>query len=100
MIIQPPLDKLMKKVDSRYSLVIATAKRARQLTDDPEKKSDKPVIDAVQDIINDRVTIDYSSEEVNNSDDEIISEPEADAELSIQSVPISRSSSKYNTSTR
>ncbi len=80
MIIQPPLDKLMKKVDSRYSLVIATAKRARQLTDDPEKKSDKPVIDAVQDIINDRVTIDYSSEEVNNSDDEIISEPEADAE--------------------
>lgn len=80
MIIQPPLDKLMKKVDSRYSLVIATAKRARQLTDDPEKKSDKPVIDAVQDIINDRVTIDYSGEEVNNSDDEIISEPEADAE--------------------
>lgn len=62
MIIQPPLDKLMEKVDSRYTLVIATAKRARQLTDDPEKKSDKPVIDAVQDIIKDNIELDFSGD--------------------------------------
>ncbi len=62
MIIQPPLDKLMEKVDSRYTLVIATAKRARQITDDPENKSDKPVIDAVQDIIKDNVELDFSGE--------------------------------------
>ncbi|MEG6615233.1 DNA-directed RNA polymerase subunit omega [Peptococcaceae bacterium 1198_IL3148] len=28
-----PLDELLEKVDSRYSLVIAAAKRARQLID-------------------------------------------------------------------
>jgi len=62
MIIQPPLDKLMEKVDSRYTLVIATAKRARQLTDDPEKKTDKPVIDAVQDIIKDNIELGFADE--------------------------------------
>lgn len=30
---QPSLDELMKKVDSRYSLVVITAKRARELTE-------------------------------------------------------------------
>ncbi|MDD4690361.1 MAG: DNA-directed RNA polymerase subunit omega [Eubacteriales bacterium] len=57
--IQPPLDKLMKKVDSRYTLVIATAKRARQITDQ-DKKINKPVINAVHDIMEDRIELDYS----------------------------------------
>jgi len=69
MIIQPPLDKLMEKVDSRYTLVIATAKRARQLTDDPEKKSDKPVIDAVQDIIKDNIELDFLGEKSNAAEE-------------------------------
>jgi DNA-directed RNA polymerase subunit omega len=30
--IYPPMSSLLKKVDSRYTLVIATAKRARMLT--------------------------------------------------------------------
>ncbi|WP_066638767.1 DNA-directed RNA polymerase subunit omega [Desulfolucanica intricata] len=30
---QPSLDVLLKKVDSRYSLVVVAAKRARQLTE-------------------------------------------------------------------
>ncbi|SFG36342.1 DNA-directed RNA polymerase subunit omega [Desulfotomaculum arcticum] len=30
---KPSLDKLMQRVDSRYSLVVITAKRARQLTE-------------------------------------------------------------------
>lgn len=91
MIIQPPLDKLMEKVDSRYTLVIATAKRARQLTEDPEKKSDKPVIDAVQDIINDRVIIYYSDTDENESEennvesqDDIIVESEVSEETAAE----------------
>jgi len=30
---KPSLDKLMQRVDSRYSLVVVAAKRARQLTE-------------------------------------------------------------------
>lgn len=30
---QPPLDVLREKVDSRYTLVVASAKRARQVAD-------------------------------------------------------------------
>ncbi|WP_309294766.1 DNA-directed RNA polymerase subunit omega [Desulfotruncus alcoholivorax] len=30
---KPSLDELMRKVDSRYSLVVIAAKRARQLTE-------------------------------------------------------------------
>lgn len=56
MIIYPPLDKLMQKVDSRYTLVIATAKRARQLTGE-DNYSDKPVITAVKEIFDGDVTI-------------------------------------------
>lgn len=74
MIIQPPLDKLMEKVDSRYTLVIATAKRARQLTDDPEKKTDKPVIDAVQDIIKDNIELDYSGESAKVAEEAVAEE--------------------------
>lgn len=33
MMIYPSVDELMKKFDSRYSIVIATAKRARELED-------------------------------------------------------------------
>jgi len=80
MIIQPPLDKLMEKVDSRYTLVIATAKRARQLTDDPEKKSDKPVIDAVQDIIKDNIELDFLGEKSNAAEEAAEEETEESVE--------------------
>ena len=80
MIIQPPLDKLMEKVDSRYTLVIATAKRARQLTDDPEKKSDKPVIDAVQDIIKDNIELGFSGEKANDAEEAAEEETEESVE--------------------
>lgn len=33
MLIQPTLESLMKKVDSKYTLVTLAAKRARELTD-------------------------------------------------------------------
>lgn len=44
---QPTIDKMMEKVDSKYSLVVAAAKRARELTDGAEPlskvNSNKPV---------------------------------------------------------
>ncbi|HEY8416571.1 MAG TPA: DNA-directed RNA polymerase subunit omega [Limnochordales bacterium] len=44
---QPPIDELREKVDSRYRLVVAAAKRARQLLEGAPRlvdvPSDKPV---------------------------------------------------------
>ena len=57
MMIYPSVDELMKKYDSRYSVVIAAAKRARELEDkeNPQEpliktKSEKPVTIAVEEI--------------------------------------------------
>jgi len=53
---QPSLDKLMKKVDSRYTLVVLAAKQARLLTETEESENGmKPVIKALQDIAGDRI---------------------------------------------
>lgn len=54
-------DELMKKVDSRYTLVVVAAKRARKLTEKKEndKNNDadvrKPVTEALREIAHDRV---------------------------------------------
>jgi DNA-directed RNA polymerase subunit omega len=52
--IQPSLDILVRKVDSKYTLVVAAAKRAREIMDgDPpmvEIRSNKPVTVALQEI--------------------------------------------------
>ena len=40
MLIKPTLESLMKRVDSKYTLVTLAEKRARQLTD-----GDKPLVD-------------------------------------------------------
>jgi len=54
---QPPLDKLMEKMDSRYSLVVVAAKRARAITEEmengngeEERGSAKPVTIALNEI--------------------------------------------------
>ena len=52
--IYPPMSSLLKKVDSRYTLVILTAKRARMLTNGARKQtsfnSDKDVTVAIHEI--------------------------------------------------
>jgi len=57
--IQPSLDELMKKVDSRYTLVVVAAKRARTLTDRSNTKVDytvsKPVTTALMEIAQNKV---------------------------------------------
>jgi len=62
---QPSLDVLMSKVDSKYSLVVVAAKRARALMDnaDPNESKDlKPVTRALEEIALDRITYEYTRE--------------------------------------
>ena len=60
MIIYPPINELLSKVDCRYTLAVQTAKRARQLIagDTPliETNSKKPVTIAVEEIYADKLT--------------------------------------------
>jgi DNA-directed RNA polymerase subunit omega len=60
--IYPTLKTLMTKVDSKYTLVVAVAKRARQLVSgappliEEEKAADRPVTTAVREIEKEAVT--------------------------------------------
>jgi len=58
--IEPSINDLLERVDSRYTLVIVAAKRARQLVDGAEKvtgsNSDKPVTLAINEINEGKVT--------------------------------------------
>ncbi len=59
--IEPALSSLLEKVDnSRYTLVVATAKRARQLVDGAHKltkcNSDKPVTVAINEVNENKIT--------------------------------------------
>jgi len=60
--IQPPMDVLKDKVDSRYTLVVMAARRARQLLEGHkslvEIDSEKPVSIALEEIAQDKVTYD------------------------------------------
>lgn len=57
--IYPSINKLMEKVDSRYTLVVAAAKRARVLAEGSPRlvkvDSDKPVTIAVNEIYENKV---------------------------------------------
>ncbi len=58
--IYPELSNLLEKVDCRYTLVVETAKRARQLVDKAqpltEEPSMNPVSQAVEEIDTDKIT--------------------------------------------
>jgi len=58
--IYPPMSSLLSKVDSRYTLVVAAAKRARQLSEGANKltrcSSEKPVTVAINEINEDKIT--------------------------------------------
>lgn len=58
--IEPSINKLLEKADSRYTLVILAAKRARQLSDGAHKlvksESEKPVSVAINEISDDKIT--------------------------------------------
>lgn len=50
MMIHPSVDKLLRRVDSKYTLVIASAKRARELMMQKKPVVDKPVTVALEEI--------------------------------------------------
>jgi len=63
---QPPLDSLKEKADSRYTLVVMAARRARQLLDGTaqasvEIDSEKPVTIALQEIYQSTVSYERPS---------------------------------------
>lgn len=64
----PSVNDILKKVDSRYTLVLLVSKRARQLVDGQEPyvgiKSSKPVSIALHEVADDKVT--YSRPETNS----------------------------------
>ena len=55
--IYPPITNLIEKTNSRYSLVIATAKRAREIAEDETKNVTKPVVEAIKEINDGEVII-------------------------------------------
>jgi DNA-directed RNA polymerase subunit omega len=64
--IYPPLNELMDKVDSRYTLVVQTAKRARELVDGAKKLTEvlstKSVTIAIHEIYEDKITYERTKE--------------------------------------
>jgi len=58
--IEPSINELLEKVDSRYTLVVVTAKRARQIAEGSHKltsfNSDKPVTLAIHEINENKIT--------------------------------------------
>ncbi|NLG88848.1 MAG: DNA-directed RNA polymerase subunit omega [Clostridiaceae bacterium] len=62
--IKPPISELLKKVDNRYTLVIATAKRARMINNGAqplvETKSDKDVTIAIAEIKEGKIKYRYT----------------------------------------
>ena len=63
---QPSLDILMQRVDSKYSLVVAAAKRARVLMENPEQeevaKGVKPVSVALEEIAQGKLILERTRE--------------------------------------
>ncbi|MDA8066534.1 MAG: DNA-directed RNA polymerase subunit omega [Thermaerobacter sp.] len=49
---QPPLDLLLEKVDSKYTLVVAVAKRARAIMEEERDSEEegKPVSEALEEL--------------------------------------------------
>lgn len=60
MLLYPSVNKLQEKTDSRYTLVILAAKRARDLIDGKpaltEEESERPVSQAAKEIAEDLIT--------------------------------------------
>lgn len=61
MMIEPPIDKLIKKAPCRYALVCGLAKRAKELSavnaKELEEMHVKPISYAAEEIYNDKIVI-------------------------------------------
>lgn len=64
MMCYPSIDALVKKVDSKYTLVTLASQRARELTDGepallPNTDNKKPVIVAFEEILKDKISYSF-----------------------------------------
>ena len=75
MMVKPSVTELLKKVDNRFELVVATAKRARQLT-----KGEKALVDneeestvtlAADEIAAGKVTVKEEKVEIEENEEEV-----------------------------
>lgn len=75
MMVQPSVTDLLKKVDNRFELVVATAKRARQLSKGEKALTDKEeestVTLAADEIAEGKVTVVEESEVENDDIEEV-----------------------------
>ncbi|NLL56740.1 MAG: DNA-directed RNA polymerase subunit omega [Clostridiales bacterium] len=59
--VNPPIDKLIKKAPCRYALVVALAKRAKEITamakNDEGQPKKKPISQAAEEIYNNKIII-------------------------------------------
>ena len=64
--VEPTIDELLTKADSKYSLVCAAAKRAREIVDGAEPlnsgEKKKPVTIALQEIGEDKIKYEQTTE--------------------------------------
>jgi len=59
--VDPSIDRLAEKVDSKYTLVILAAKRAREITVPTENAKEKEVSTAFKEIYADEITYERPS---------------------------------------
>lgn len=57
MIVKPTVTELLTKANNRYELVIATAKRARQISEEEDEQKDSSVTLAANEIAEGKVEI-------------------------------------------
>lgn len=73
MLLYPPMNELLSRVPSRYMLVNIVANRARKISSEAEQTgtslTEKPVTMAVQEIANNKLTIDLSENTVAETDE-------------------------------
>lgn len=63
MMTYPPIDELVKKADSRYELVTALSKRAREIIDKDAHLTEKPVTTAIEELNDGKIIIHHSTDE-------------------------------------
>lgn len=63
MMIYPPIDELSDKVQSRYELVTALSKRAREIIAEDSHSTDKPVSTAIDEFYEGKIEVESGSDE-------------------------------------
>ena len=100
MLLYPSVNKLNEKTDSRYSLVILTAKRARDIVDGKpaltEEESERQVSQAAKEVADDMIT--YTRPVKSEVADEI-AEPETEETVEAEAEETAEAAAEEGTET-